>query len=69
MYVSDEIVGGKLQFAVYRDPSTKLGFWWGQDKNVNKNDLKFRKREIWWRPLANEPRTKASFKNLKNLKV
>jgi len=29
MYVSDEIVGGKLQFAVYRDPSTKLRFWVG----------------------------------------
>jgi len=68
MYVSDQFVDGKLQLAI----GTRVqswGFGWGQDKSVNKNDLKFQKNaEIWWRPLANEPRAKGSVKNLKNLK-
>ena len=31
MYVSDQFIYRKLQLTHYRDPSTKLGFWCGQD--------------------------------------
>ena len=66
MYVSDQFIVRKLQLTVYRDPSTKLGFWVGRILKRQKNDLNSPKNaKMEWRPLANDPRTKGKDENVR----